>query len=105
MSRRTDYAANPNLPDRRSFLAASLAGGMLAVAAPHDLRVSGAAQALENQAEKRAFELHELSIAELQQGMESGRFTAKSLAQQYLDQIETIDRAGPSMRSVIEVNA
>jgi len=102
MSRRAAVAVNPNLSDRRSFLAAGLAGGMLAVAAHGRTRVDGASAASENGAAD--FELRELTIAELQQGMESGRFTAQSLVQQYFDQIEAIDRAGPSLRSVIEVN-
>ena len=36
--------------------------------------------------------------------MRSGRFTARSLAEKYLARIEAIDRQGPTLRAVIEVN-
>ena len=36
--------------------------------------------------------------------MRSGQLTARSVAEQYLARIESIDRSGPSLRSVIETN-
>ena len=48
-----------------------------------------------------AFELEEATIAELQAAMDSGRSTARSLAEAYLARIEAVDRV---LRSVIEVN-
>ena len=50
------------------------------------------------------FELDEVSIVELQRRMESGRETARSVAGKYLRRIEEIDRQGPALRSVIEIN-
>ncbi len=50
------------------------------------------------------FELEEVSIAELQEGMVSGRWTAKQITELYLARIEAIDREGPSLRAVIETN-
>jgi amidase len=50
------------------------------------------------------FELDEITIAELQDGMKSGKFTARSIVEQYLARIEAIDRNGPSIGSVIETN-
>jgi amidase len=52
----------------------------------------------------KAFELDEITIAELQDGMKSGKYTARSIAEKYLARIETIDRNGPAIRSVIETN-
>jgi amidase len=52
----------------------------------------------------RPFELDEITIGELQQAMESGRLTARAIARKYLARIEAIDRRGPALRSVIEVN-
>jgi amidase len=49
-------------------------------------------------------DLNELTIADLQEGMQSGKTTARSLAEQYLARIEAIDRKGPTLRSIIEVN-
>jgi amidase len=51
-----------------------------------------------------AFDLEELSIADLQARLQAGRETARSLAEKYIARIETIDRAGPTLRSVIEIN-
>jgi amidase len=50
------------------------------------------------------FELDELTIAELQAGMTSGQFTAVTLARKYLERIEKIDRRGPALRAIIELN-
>jgi amidase len=51
-----------------------------------------------------SFELDEITIAELQRGMESGKYTARSIAEKYLARIEAIDRNGPTLRAVIETN-
>jgi amidase len=45
-----------------------------------------------------------LSIDELQAGMKSGKFTARSLAEKYLARIKAIDQAGPTLKSVVELN-
>ena len=50
------------------------------------------------------FDLEEATIASLQQRMESGQDTARSLAEKYLARIDAIDRSGPALKSVIEVN-
>ncbi|HJZ75120.1 MAG TPA: amidase [Vicinamibacterales bacterium] len=50
------------------------------------------------------FDLDELTIADLQQRMQNGQETARSIAQKYLARIDAIDRNGPTLRSVLEVN-
>ena len=50
------------------------------------------------------FELDELTIADLQQRMEAGRATARQVTEQYLARIEAVDRGGPALHSVIELN-
>jgi amidase len=50
------------------------------------------------------FDLEEASIADLQHRMESGQDTGRSLVEKYSARIEAIDRTGPALRSVIEVN-
>jgi len=50
------------------------------------------------------FGLEEATIADLQQRMQSGRDTARSLAEQYVARIEAVDRSGPTLHSVIELN-
>jgi amidase len=51
-----------------------------------------------------AFELEETTIAELQEGMRTGRYTARSLAEAYLARIEALDRRGPALQSMLDLN-
>jgi len=90
--------------DRRELLALGALGGALAL-------TSCAPPPSERPAEPAAkadapgdFELDEITLAELQEGMESGRFTAQSVTGAYLQRIEEVDRQGPTLRSVIETN-
>jgi amidase len=50
------------------------------------------------------FDLEEATIAVLQQRMQSGQETSRSLVDKYLARIEAVDRSGPALRSVIEIN-
>jgi amidase len=52
----------------------------------------------------KPFALDEIAIAQLRTGIASGRFTALSLVKRYLTRIEQIDRHGPRLNSVIELN-
>jgi amidase len=76
---------------RRDFLAAGLTA-TLAAATRSIAR------------EDSPFELGELTIPDLQEGMKAGRFSCRSLAEKYLARIEAVDRAGPALGSVIEIN-
>jgi amidase len=55
-------------------------------------------------AEVPSFEFDEITIGELQAGMTSGKYTARSIAEKYLARIEQIDKQGPAINSVIEIN-
>jgi amidase len=46
----------------------------------------------------------EMSLVELQNSMAAGERTAVQIVQAYLDRIEAIDRSGPTLNSVIELN-
>ena len=50
------------------------------------------------------FELDELTVQQLQDAMASGRYTARRLVELYTARINAIDRQGPELRSVIELN-
>ena len=52
----------------------------------------------------RAFDLEEATIVDLQHRMETGQDTARSLAEKYLARIAALDRQGPSLHSIIEIN-
>ncbi len=51
-----------------------------------------------------AFTLDEFTVADLQNRMKDGSLNAERIAQLYLDRIEKVDRRGPALRAVIEVN-
>ena len=50
------------------------------------------------------FELNEVTIDELQQKMQNGDYTSKSLTELYLKRIGAIDKKGPVLNAVIEIN-
>ena len=50
------------------------------------------------------FELQEATIARMQAAMQAGAISSRELVLEYLDRIRTIDKRGPSLNSVIEVN-
>ena len=50
------------------------------------------------------FELQETTIVEIQQRMASGALTSHRVVQLYLDRIAALDRQGPELRAVIEVD-
>ena len=82
---------------RRQFLQASLVSGIAVAAAPA-LALASAQEPV------GAFELDEMTATDLQAGMASGKYTAHAIAEKYLARIEAIDRRGPKLASVLEVN-
>jgi amidase len=48
--------------------------------------------------------VEEATIADLQVAMAAGRVTARRLVELYLERIETIDRKGPTLNSILEIN-
>jgi amidase len=50
------------------------------------------------------FDLEEATIADLQHRMEAGQDTSRALVEKYLARIEAIDRHGPELHSVLEIN-
>ena len=50
------------------------------------------------------FELNELTIAELQEKMSSGKLTSEEITKKYLDRIDQLNTNGPELRAVIEIN-
>jgi amidase len=88
---------------RRKFLETSALGCVLALSKPASL-LAASDSAKHFTLPLKEFELEELTISELQAGMKSGKFTARSLVKKYLEQIDDIDKNGPELNSVIEIN-
>lgn len=112
--RRAEFAA-----DRRGFLRTTLIGGAAAISpalypalaaarsnaqgenpAPRSAQAAQPAPA----PEVKSFELDEVTISDLQDGMKSGKFTARSLVERYSQRIDDIDKHGPTINSVLELN-
>ena len=96
--------------DRRKFLQRSLLGSAFVATGPVFARpfvTSRAAETLPAALKPGttiSFELEEATIAGLQDGMRSGRYTSCTVTEAYLHRIEEIDRHGPALNSVIEIN-
>ena len=50
------------------------------------------------------FELNEISISQLQEKYSSGKYNAEQVTNLYLKRIDALDKSGPMLQSVIEVN-
>ena len=75
--------------DRRDFLLATSVAGFAAPA-----MAAGA----------KPPEDRELTLLEIGAAFNDGRLTSQRLTQTYLDRIETIDRRGPKLAAVLEIN-
>ncbi len=89
---------------RRAFLQSGLAGGLAAVAPRMRMEIMETRERPASLPEVAAFELEEISIAELQNGMTAGKYTARGIVEKYLARVEALDKHGPAVNSVIEVN-
>ena len=94
--------------DRRDFVRFGAVAGVVAISGR---RLT--AQALDGGSEFASgaerfsispFDLEEATFGDLQAGMASGRMTSVSITQQYIARIEELDRKGPTLRHVLEIN-
>ena len=101
-------------PNRRSFLQTAVIGGAAATLTPlypalgaaRDVSAltADATPGHSSAPEIKPFELDEITIPELEDGMKSGKFTARSLVEKYTARIAAIDKSGPTVNSVLELN-
>jgi amidase len=89
---------------RRRFLHASALAGVGAAVLPTLANARPLASPAVPPSEVKSFELGEITIADIQAGMISGKFSARSITEKYLARIEEIDKQGPALNSVIEIN-
>src|ERR1700728_3580959 len=94
--------------NRRKFLTTTALAGALAARAqepkPQTQEPSHADTQPAPGVGPRSFELDELTVSELASRMKQGALTAERIAQLYLERIDEVDRRGPALRSVIEIN-
>src|SRR5213596_1624184 len=63
-----------------------------------------AAAFTQTQSRTQSFPLEEATAAQLQEWMTAGRYTSRQITEMYLHRIDEIDRGGPSLHSVSEIN-
>jgi len=90
---RTDHLMN-----RRTFLQASLLGGGSAFTS------AAFAPSSPKPVPVKPFELEEATIRDLQAGIKSGKYTARAITEKYLARINEIDKRGPAINAIIEIN-
>ncbi len=90
---------------RRDFLRHSLAGTVaVASSVPQSRAAAATHSAHVGEQQSADVVVEEVSVRDLQAQMAAGRFSAEQLVRTYLDRVESIDRAGPTLNSIIEVN-
>jgi len=90
-------------PSRREFLGRSASLAASVALTPSVIERAGHiahAQA----AAAPAFEFDEISISELGDGIANGRWTVRRVVEGYLERIQEIDRAGPRINAILELN-
>ncbi|MGC1904224.1 MAG: amidase [Candidatus Acidiferrum sp.] len=97
------------VPARREFLRTSLLGATAIVTATTatPLVARGTEQKAVASAwagDVPAFELDETTISELQDAMKSGKLTSRSITEKYLARIDQLDKQGPAINAIIELN-
>jgi len=100
----------PQCNSRRNFLRAGVTATLATAAHP----ALGAARVVDPESPpaaavidanfKKDFELDEITIDDVQKAFLSGQHSSRSLAEKYLARIQEIDKAGPMVNSVIELN-
>jgi amidase len=99
-NRRDDTA--PGALDRRAFLTTGIVLGAASLAVP-------ACSTPESTPAAPApgpplFDLEEATVADLQRRMEAGQDTARSLVDKYLARIDAMDKRGPALNQILEIN-
>ena len=97
---------------RRTFLRNSVMAGAAAAVTPalsaaREITAAKPARSVTGSkpaAEVKPFELEEITLSDLEDGMRSGRFTARSLVELYSARIDEIDKRGPAVNAIIEMN-
>ena len=98
---KTNYKLNES---RRSFLKKSVAGGIAAVSLPALTFGEKASSTLLHNFNIPSFDLDEITVDELRDGVKSGKYTIKAITEKYISRIKSIDKDGPAINSIIELN-
>lgn len=91
--------------NRRHFLKnSSLAGFSITAGSMVACQTNPSNQTKPEEGKPDSFELEEWTIPQLQAAMENGRYSSAAITRLYLDRINSIDKEGPRLNAVIEIN-
>ncbi len=92
-----------NSKSRRQFIKTTAIGGIAALSLPS--MSFGKKITLSTKLFKaEPSEFDEISITELSEGLKSGKYTVRAITEHYIKRINEIDKNGPAINSVIELN-
>ncbi len=93
---------NPKNKTRREFIKTGITGSLAAFSLPS---LSFAGDMGQDKLFGRVpFELDEITVNKLADGFKTGRYTIRSIAELYISRINEIDKKGPALNTVIELN-
>jgi amidase len=98
--------SSQNYNSRRNFLRAGMTATLATVTYP----ALGSARVVDSTPAgtvvdfKKEFELDEITIDDLQKAFQSGERSSRSVTEKYLARIHEIDKTGPMVNSIIELN-
>ena len=95
---------NQATESRRKFLKTGIAGSIAAVTLPSFSFAGKSLQQFIPPTAIPSFELDEITVDELRSGFTSGKYTIRSVVEKYIKRINEIDKAGPAINSVIQLN-
>jgi amidase len=93
--------------DRRSFVGASLAAGAAILGAPLAASAESVRSAIASAPAAplpQRDDLFERTVVELGEMMQRGTLTSRALTQRYLTRIDAMDKRGPAVNAIIELN-
>lgn len=89
---------------RRKFLKTSVMGGLAAASISPLAFIKRDLPSSFSITEIQSSEFEEITIADLTEGIKSRKYTVRSIAEHYISRINEIDKKGPAINSVIELN-
>jgi amidase len=94
----------PKQNSRRSFLRSSLITAAAAACPAIEVAHPARAENLAADAPPASFELDEITIDQLQAAFASDEESSRSITEKYLARIQQVDKAGPAINAIIELN-
>jgi amidase len=89
---------------RRRFLKTSVLGGLAAAWLPKLTFGERTSTLITNKLILQPSDLDEVTIDKLRDGFKSGKYTIRSVAEEYISRIKKLDKNGPGINSVLEIN-